>query len=284
MRPSCSHRRRRSSGAWTCSPRRSAQAYTATARWAISSTPRSLRDEGLGHWPRSSATRSASHSRCTSIGERRARAAGDHGVAPARHGRSALRIARAAGASATTCRTRCQTSRPSPSIRAIWIGRRRSSRRRCRSFSVSDDRWGIQGCLEPPQPHRPDFAATEIERPTLARETSVDGVRARQPVADRGRPPVSRPGSRALTAAAASAQPASRGATAAIRTRPPAAAPRPASSEEAEAEPALLREALGDAAFEAAWEAGRAMSVDQAMRYALEEIDVDPGGPRAWPS
>ena len=54
--------------------------------------------------------------------------------------------------------------------------------------------------------------------------------------------------------------------------------------EETEAETALLRDALGKAAFDAAWNEGRAMSSDQAVRYALEEIDVDPGGPRAWPS
>jgi predicted ATPase/class 3 adenylate cyclase len=51
--------------------------------------------------------------------------------------------------------------------------------------------------------------------------------------------------------------------------------------EEGETETALLRETLGDSAFEAAWNEGRAMSVDQAVRYALEEIDVKPGGPRA---
>ena len=51
-----------------------------------------------------------------------------------------------------------------------------------------------------------------------------------------------------------------------------------------ETESTLLREALGDAAFETAWNEGRAMSVDQAVRYALEEIDVKPGGPPAWPS
>ena len=54
--------------------------------------------------------------------------------------------------------------------------------------------------------------------------------------------------------------------------------------EEAEVETALLREALGDAGFEVAWNEGRALSLDQAVRYALEEIDEDPGGPRSWPS
>ena len=54
--------------------------------------------------------------------------------------------------------------------------------------------------------------------------------------------------------------------------------------QDTEVETALLREALGDAGFEAAWRDGRAMSLDQAVRYALEEIDEDPGGPRSWPS
>jgi hypothetical protein len=46
--------------------------------------------------------------------------------------------------------------------------------------------------------------------------------------------------------------------------------------EETEADLALLREALGDAALEAAWNAGRTLSVDQAVRYALEDTDVSP--------
>jgi hypothetical protein len=55
--------------------------------------------------------------------------------------------------------------------------------------------------------------------------------------------------------------------------------------EETEAESALLRKALGESAFEAAWNTGRALTTDQAVRYALEEIDVlVPGGPPAWPS
>jgi hypothetical protein len=42
-------------------------------------------------------------------------------------------------------------------------------------------------------------------------------------------------------------------------------------------EVALLREALGQEAFAAAWNEGRALSTDRAVRYALEEIDVGDG-------
>jgi hypothetical protein len=44
-----------------------------------------------------------------------------------------------------------------------------------------------------------------------------------------------------------------------------------------DAEMATLSDELGEAAFAAAWEEGRAMSADQAVRYALEETDVSPG-------
>jgi predicted ATPase/class 3 adenylate cyclase len=50
----------------------------------------------------------------------------------------------------------------------------------------------------------------------------------------------------------------------------------PAPQREMDAEVALLREALGDAAFEAAWNEGRALTVDQAVRYALDDTDVSP--------
>jgi hypothetical protein len=40
--------------------------------------------------------------------------------------------------------------------------------------------------------------------------------------------------------------------------------------EESERASARAREALGDAAFAAAWEEGRAMSMEQAITYALE--------------
>jgi ATP/maltotriose-dependent transcriptional regulator MalT len=43
-----------------------------------------------------------------------------------------------------------------------------------------------------------------------------------------------------------------------------------------DAETVLLRQAIGEEAFEAAWNLGRALSVDQAVRYALDEIDISP--------
>jgi HPt (histidine-containing phosphotransfer) domain-containing protein len=46
---------------------------------------------------------------------------------------------------------------------------------------------------------------------------------------------------------------------------------------ELDAEVALLRESLGEAAFTTAWDEGRALSTDLAVRYALEEIDVEAG-------
>jgi predicted ATPase/class 3 adenylate cyclase len=58
----------------------------------------------------------------------------------------------------------------------------------------------------------------------------------------------------------------------------------PSMQRDVDAETAVLRETLGDEVFEVAWQEGRAMSTDSAVRYALEKIDVDPGGPRAWPS
>jgi hypothetical protein len=36
-----------------------------------------------------------------------------------------------------------------------------------------------------------------------------------------------------------------------------------------------LRDSLGDAAFESAWERGRALSTDEAIAFALEEADRD---------
>lgn len=49
--------------------------------------------------------------------------------------------------------------------------------------------------------------------------------------------------------------------------------------EQIDTETVLLRQELGEEAFAAAWNEGRAMTIDQAVRYALEEIDIDPGGP-----
>jgi hypothetical protein len=37
---------------------------------------------------------------------------------------------------------------------------------------------------------------------------------------------------------------------------------------------------LGDAAFERAWNQGQAMSIDRAVKYALEQYDVVQEGPR----
>ena len=44
---------------------------------------------------------------------------------------------------------------------------------------------------------------------------------------------------------------------------------------EAEAEAALLRDQLGQQAFEIVWNEGRALSPDAAVKYALQEIDLD---------
>jgi predicted ATPase/class 3 adenylate cyclase len=48
----------------------------------------------------------------------------------------------------------------------------------------------------------------------------------------------------------------------------------PTPQRELEAEVARLEDALGEAAFEAAWSEGRAMSADQAVKHALEEIGL----------
>ena len=45
----------------------------------------------------------------------------------------------------------------------------------------------------------------------------------------------------------------------------------PAEQEEIDQQVAAVREALGEAAFAAAWDAGRAMTWEQAVEYALAE-------------
>ena len=45
--------------------------------------------------------------------------------------------------------------------------------------------------------------------------------------------------------------------------------------------PSALRARLGDAAFDAAWAAGQAMTLEQAVAYALEDAPAPPAPPAA---
>src|SRR5262249_30999774 len=50
----------------------------------------------------------------------------------------------------------------------------------------------------------------------------------------------------------------------------------PHRQEELESEMAAVRKSMGDAAFAAAWEAGRAMAMEQAIHYALKRSGTSP--------
>jgi len=60
----------------------------------------------------------------------------------------------------------------------------------------------------------------------------------------------------------------------------------PAEQEEIDQQVAAVREALGEAAFAAAWDAGRAMTWEQAVEYALAgpDGDAEPSGTSSGPS
>ena len=147
-------------------------------------------------------------------------------------------------------------------------------------FQRKDDHWGTQGCfsnlsrfarLRGDRDRTAEFARESLSMAWAlgSRISIVDGLRYLAWVAR-----VDGQHERAACL---------RGATAALHEQT-GRRTSPWVREEAEAELALLRDTLGESAFEAAWEEGRALTIDQAVRYALEEIDVDPGGPRAWPS
>jgi len=146
-------------------------------------------------------------------------------------------------------------------------------------FERRDDRWGILLCLE---------RLTRIAR--LLGERDRVATLARETLSSRAigsAPPVVYGFQNLAWVARVDALPARAvrllGAADAIHQATGRRTPASVRQDQ-ETESTLLREALGDAAFETAWNEGRAMSVDQAVRYALEEIDVKPGGPRAWPS